>query len=68
MIYCDLSFTGSDSILTKYEAIVLDAHDTIEDVISGILNDDDEEDDHMDTIEEEDENMNSTESCQESND
>ena len=53
--------------MTKYEAIVLDAHDTIEDVISGILNDDDEEDDNMDTNEEEDENMNPTESCHESN-
>lgn len=48
----------SDTILTKYETIVLDAHDTIEDVISGILNDDDEESETMETekVDEEEEN------------
>ena len=29
-----------DSILTKYESIVLDTHDTLEDVLAGILEDD----------------------------
>ena len=34
-----------DSILTKYESIVLDTHDTLEDVLAGILEDDDIEND-----------------------
>ena len=29
-----------DKILTKYETIVLDSHDTLEDVINGIMEDD----------------------------
>ena len=46
-----------DSILTRYEEIVLEAHDTLEDVIAGILNDDEEEEDDeiMDTNEGENE-------------
>ena len=43
-----------DSILTKYESIVLDTHDTLEDVLAGILEDDDMEDDDDEDIEEED--------------
>ena len=54
----------SDSLLTKYEAIVLEAHDTIEDVISGILNDDEDEDEIMDTNEEtEEEEISKTDPC-----
>lgn len=61
---------NSDSILTKYETIVLDAHDTIEDVISGILNDEDEETEDMETEkvdEEEEQEIMKTESCTDSN-
>ena len=60
----------SDSILTKYETIVLDAHDTIEDVISGILNDEDEETEIMETEkadEEEENEIMKSESCADSN-
>ena len=32
-------FIFLDKILTKYETIVLDSHDTLEDVINGILED-----------------------------
>ena len=43
-----------DNILTKYETIVLDSHDTLEDVLAGILNDDEDHDeeseDHMDEV------------------
>lgn len=31
-------------MLTKYESIVLDTHDTLEDVLSGILEDDEMDD------------------------
>ena len=36
---------NQDNVLTKYETIVLDSHDTLEDVLGGILNDDDDADD-----------------------
>lgn len=51
--------TISDSILTKYESIVLDTHDTLEDVLAGILEDDEmesDDDDEGEIVEENKEN------------
>ena len=45
-----------DKILTKYETIVLDSHDTLEDVINGVL-----EDDEINENESDDEKMEDSE-------
>ena len=42
-----------DSILTKYESIVLDTHDTLEDVLAGILEDEEMSDEEEESGEEE---------------
>ena len=40
-----------DSILTKYESIVLDTHDTLEDVLAGILEDEEMSDEEEESAE-----------------
>ena len=46
-----------DKILTKYETVVLDSHDTLEDVINGILEDEEMNENESDDEMEETENV-----------
>ena len=54
-----------DKILTKYETVVLDSHDTLEDVINGILEDEEMNENESDDEMEETENENVTVHVQE---
>ena len=56
-----------DSILTKYESIVLDTHDTLEDVLAGILEDDEIENDDDEELEEDSDDKNEIEPINDTN-
>ena len=65
VLYNNVVFIFLDKILTKYETVVLDSHDTLEDVINGILEDEEMNENESDDEMEETENENVTVHVQE---